>query len=328
MTDGPLISIMMPCYNGARTLPLALASLLAQRWTRWECVLIDDGSEDHPEVIVERADDPRIRLTRLPRNVGRGAARQIALEEARGDMLAFLDADDWIPPDKLDTQIAILRAHPEVSLVSMGLAVVDELGALAGVRRLTPHGAGVAICGPITTPRPLAFAFASSMIRMEVARKGRFDPTLRLAQDTDFLLQILLGRRFALTSQLGYVYTEITSRTPKKIIAGYRFSQQIFAKYRRSHPLSSRLEIARYKGKELALRAADLVGQGRLLHTRPLPPPEYDELEHFWSACRAVAPLRRRLEGLPPSRSGALLSSLDPSTDLDDLTQTPTQRIP
>ena len=287
---------MMPCYNGARTLPLALASLVSQTHAGWECVLVDDGSTDHPERVVESIGDERIKLVRLERNMGRGVARQVALERAQGEFLAFLDADDWIYPDKLAWQVAALEAHPDLCAVSMSLAVVDFLGHPVGVRRIAPRGAGLIVGGPMLAPEPPPAAFASTMIRMEVAQEARFDPALRLSQDTDFMLQVLLGRKFGMTDETGYVYTELASRTPKKNMAGYRFTQQIYRKYLREHPWASRKQIAIYGAKFQVMRLFDRVGMGAALVSAQLPAPDFHDMDAFWRAHRRVDPLRRRFE--------------------------------
>ncbi len=119
----PLVSVIMPCYNATSTLPMALASLLAQTYENWECVLVDDGSTDAPVAILERIDDPRIRYIRLPYNQGRGVARQIALDNVRGDLITMLDADDWIYPNKLEMQYLQMVANPHLALISTGMAI-------------------------------------------------------------------------------------------------------------------------------------------------------------------------------------------------------------
>ncbi len=296
---------MMPCYNGADTLPLALASLLAQTEPRWECVLGDDGSKDHPERVVEHIGDDRIKLIRLDQNMGRGVARQVALEAVQGQYLAFLDADDWVYPDKLAKQLAFMEANPSVCLFSMSMAVVDFTGHIAGIRRLAPPGSGVTISEPLPAPRPLPVAFAPSMIRMEAAKSARFDPYLRLAQDTDFLIQILLGQRFALTDESSYVYTELSSRTPNKVMRAYKYSQHIFRKYLDSHPMASRREIAKYKAKHALLYTLDKVGMGQRFSVRPMPRPQYHELDAFHSARAAVQDQMARLGWASNNTHGA-----------------------
>ena len=128
---------MMPCWNASRTLPLALASLLAQTYQNWECLIVDDASTDDPCAVIEEAADSRIRYVRLARRGGRGAARQRALEEVKGDLVTMLDADDWIFPEKLERQVnAILSTG--VPLVSTGMSIVTERNEIVGVRAKGP----------------------------------------------------------------------------------------------------------------------------------------------------------------------------------------------
>ena len=101
----PLISIMTPFYNASRTLPDCLKSLKLQTYEHWECILVDDGSIDDPMDVINQYPDQRFKLIRLEKNMGRGVARQIALDNSQGDFLCFLDGDDWIYPHKLSDQL-------------------------------------------------------------------------------------------------------------------------------------------------------------------------------------------------------------------------------
>ena len=93
-----LVSVMMPVYNASASIPRALASLFAQSYEEWECIVVDDGSTDGSADVVTRCRDSRVRCVRLPENRGRAVARQTALDVANGRYLAFLDADDrWRP---------------------------------------------------------------------------------------------------------------------------------------------------------------------------------------------------------------------------------------
>lgn len=93
----PRISVIVPLYNKARYVRRALDSILGQTFTDFEVVVMDDGSTDNGPRIVESYADPRIRFLRQA-NSGPGAARNRAVREARGELLAFLDSDDaWDP---------------------------------------------------------------------------------------------------------------------------------------------------------------------------------------------------------------------------------------
>ena len=97
-TSPPAVSVIMPCFNAASTVGLALRSLQSQRWSDWECVVVDDGSTDGSAAVVESLGDARIRLVRSAERGGRGVARQRALDACRGRFLAMLDADDFYYP--------------------------------------------------------------------------------------------------------------------------------------------------------------------------------------------------------------------------------------
>src|SRR6185503_2569102 len=107
---------MLPCFNAADTLPLALGALLAQTITDWECVCIDDGSKDDTWRLLQAAQrlDKRFVIERFPENRGRGAARQRALELARGEFLAFQDSDDWMYPERLEKEMRWLAADSHI----------------------------------------------------------------------------------------------------------------------------------------------------------------------------------------------------------------------
>ena len=109
----PLVSIVTPVYNAARWLPETMASVRAQTLTDWEHILVDDGSSDNSVAIIAAAaaDDPRVRLLQTPCNNGPSAARNMALDAARGRFIAFLDADDLWLPEKLSQSVWWMTAH-------------------------------------------------------------------------------------------------------------------------------------------------------------------------------------------------------------------------
>ncbi len=110
--DRPLVSVVMPAYNAERTLLHSMRSVLEQTYGAVELVVIDDCSSDGSWACIERAaaSDPRIVALRMPRNGGVAAARNLGIDRARGDCLAFLDSDDRWHPRKLEIQMARMRA--------------------------------------------------------------------------------------------------------------------------------------------------------------------------------------------------------------------------
>ena len=109
----PLVSIVTPAYNASRFITEAIKSVRAQTHANWEMIVVDDCSGDNTRELVRESaeEDGRIRLVLLESNSGPAAARNVALEEARGRYVAFLDSDDMWLPTKLAEQISFMRAR-------------------------------------------------------------------------------------------------------------------------------------------------------------------------------------------------------------------------
>ena len=110
----PLISILIPVYNGARFLHETLESVVRQTYPALDIIVVDDGSTDASADIVRSF--PQIRYFHQP-NQGVASARNHALRQAAGDYVALIDQDDLWPAEKLAIQAAFLEAHPEIAYV-------------------------------------------------------------------------------------------------------------------------------------------------------------------------------------------------------------------
>ncbi|MEF2277457.1 glycosyltransferase [Deinococcus sp. YIM 134068] len=122
MSPVPLVSVLMPTFRQANFLPRAVESLLAQTFTDWELVIVDDGSpDDTAEVVRPFLSDPRTSYTRLARNVGLGAALNHATALARGRFLAYLPSDDVYYPEHLERLVGVVEAKPDVDLAYGGV---------------------------------------------------------------------------------------------------------------------------------------------------------------------------------------------------------------
>lgn len=129
----PLLSIVMPVRDAARTLPEALASVLAEPLDALEVVAVDDGSADGSAAMLESARDPRLRVVRQER-LGLVAALNRGLAEARGEFIGRMDADDVSVPGRFRDQVGLLRGRPDVDLVAARCRVFRDDG---------PPGAGM-----------------------------------------------------------------------------------------------------------------------------------------------------------------------------------------
>jgi glycosyltransferase involved in cell wall biosynthesis len=181
----PTVSVVIPAYRAARTVAAAVGSALAQTRPPAEVVVVDDGSPDDIAGALTRY-ACRVTLLRQP-NGGVAVARNRGVAATRGDVVAFLDADDVWHPRKLELQLEVLRDHPDVAL--LGTGTVSWPGAFPTIPdrpalRLTPV--------PLDRLVVRNLFITSSVVvrRTALARAGEFDPALRGPEDHDLWLRV------------------------------------------------------------------------------------------------------------------------------------------
>ena len=138
-SEGPVISVVVTSYNYGKFLNDALGSVKAQSFQAWECIIVDDGSDDDTPEIANAwtASDQRFKYVRQE-NAGLPAARNIGLSKARGRYIQILDADDTISPRKFHLQEKLLNDLPDDSLVYSSYERLDETGSNAAGRQVLP----------------------------------------------------------------------------------------------------------------------------------------------------------------------------------------------
>jgi glycosyltransferase involved in cell wall biosynthesis len=205
----PLVSVIIPSYQGADVLHKAFDSVQQQTFTDLEVIVVDDGSTDNTQAVVEAASaaDPRIRYLRQA-NQGPAAARNTGIDAAVGDYLALLDADDTWEPEKLAGQVAILDQFPEIGAVftdSIDINTVDGTQftfsehyarTLDGVPREPLDGIadGYRLVGDFrTTIFGGNFIHTSSMMMRKTVfeQAGRFNPDCFGTEDIDLWLRLI-----------------------------------------------------------------------------------------------------------------------------------------
>lgn len=122
------VSVVIPTYDSADTLPRAIDSALAQTHDDLEVLVVDDASTDETPAVVESYDDQRVELLGHDRNCGGSAARNTGIEAASGEFVALLDADDEWHPEKVERQVAALEPRSD-----------SWVGAYCGVKRVLPR---------------------------------------------------------------------------------------------------------------------------------------------------------------------------------------------
>lgn len=185
----PGVSIVMAVYDGRAYLAATMRSVLAQTYTDFEFIIIDDGSTDGvtDDLRAYAAADERVKLISRP-NKGLTISLNEGLRLATAPLVARMDSDDLATPDRLAKQVAFMNAHPETVLLGGAYELIDSQGRLLTTRRQPTDNATLQQnCLKGTTPvcHPLA------MFRREAALDvGGYDETYTVAQDIDFWLRL------------------------------------------------------------------------------------------------------------------------------------------
>ncbi len=184
-----MVSVVIPAYNSERFVREAAESALAQTYSPIEVLVIDDGSTDHTACALEPLGD-RICLVRQ-RNAGVAAARNAGITRARGDLIAFLDADDVWVPTKLERQVQIHSQDARVGLTHCGLVEVDRRLHPLGERLRGLEGDGAAM-KMLSGQGDLLHASGSTMIvtRAAIDAVGDFDARLPPSEDWELMYRI------------------------------------------------------------------------------------------------------------------------------------------
>jgi glycosyltransferase involved in cell wall biosynthesis len=186
VTD-PLVSVVIPAYNAARTLPETLDSVFAQTFGDYEIIVVDDGSTDEtPELLAGYGE--KLQVVHKPNEGKPAAARNRGVAVARGEYVAFLDADDLWRPEKLARQIELMEANPGVGLCFTAAAIIDEHGAEVRINRCMP-GARGAIYDLLSTRNIMV---GSSVVarRRAIESAGGFDEQLTSIENWDLWIRI------------------------------------------------------------------------------------------------------------------------------------------
>lgn len=193
----PLVSVVIPVFNGERYLKEAIDSVLQQDYRPIDLIVVDDGSTDGTAHVVQPYASAGQVTRHFQRHQGPAAARNAGVELARGDLVAFIDADDLWVQDKLSAQVDLLLSHPDAEMVlgRMRQFISPDLGP---IQRAAAR---------IMREEVLSQLPSSSLIKKSVfGRVGLFDPRYSVAAEMDWVMRALdAGVRMAELQQLVYL---------------------------------------------------------------------------------------------------------------------------
>ncbi|MFN0032847.1 MAG: glycosyltransferase [Flavobacteriales bacterium] len=196
-SEFPTVSVVMPVYNAERFLRVAVESVLQQTFTDFEFIIINDGSTDKSDTIVQSFNDARIRSIVNQQNMGVTIALNKAIELCKGRYIARMDADDVSMPERLQRQVEYLHAHPEISLVASVAEMIDLDGEHLGWWNTDRENISEAEIRS-TIARTNCIAHPTIMIRAEVMKAHGYRQEKNAAEDYDLWLRLIShGHRIA-----------------------------------------------------------------------------------------------------------------------------------
>ena len=203
----PAVSVIMSVYNGKRWLAEAIESILAQTFSDFEFIIVDDGSQDSTAEIVKTYEtrDDRIRFFRLEQNVGKAAARNHGIKMARGELVTGMDCDDVSLPTRLEKQVAYLRAKPEIGAVGTGALMTDACLKPYHAFGLSEKHARIAydlILGPCVVGTTV-------MMRRKIVNAcGGYDASMIRSADIELVSRLITRTRLANLTENLYLYRQ------------------------------------------------------------------------------------------------------------------------
>lgn len=241
------VSVIIPVYNALPYLPQTVESVFAQTFKDFELLIVNDGSTDGFVQWANTLTDERVRVVHQS-NQGPGAARNTGLRQARGEFIAFLDADDLWLPTKLAKQVGELEAHPKVGLTHTSISYIDERGNKL-YKDLQAHGRGNMWRQIVAfNPRYLIHCGSTPLIRRECFDSvGMFSTELRLAQDWEMWIRISHRYHFSTLAEVLVRYRQHPTNISKShAVALKTFSVIIENTFATVEPSLMRLKWAAY----------------------------------------------------------------------------------
>jgi glycosyltransferase involved in cell wall biosynthesis len=192
----PKVSVIMPAYNAELFLETAIDSVLSQSFQDWELIVIDDGSSDSTANILEKYENYKLRIIHQE-NSGEACARNVGLENAQGEYIAFLDADDFYYPNALEDLVCFLDNHREYDVAYSDGTICDHMGKtlmLLSDIRPTLHS-GHMLESLVLSSYMVTCCTMTRLSRIQ-QHAIRFDKNLAIGPDWDFWIQLAVHVSF------------------------------------------------------------------------------------------------------------------------------------
>ncbi|MGD1929029.1 MAG: glycosyltransferase family 2 protein [Leptolyngbyaceae cyanobacterium] len=192
------VSIVIPVYNGAKTIARTLESILKQTYQDLEIIVINDGSKDNTLEVVAGFEDPRIKVCSYP-NGGLPVARNRGIDNATGEFISFVDADDLWSQDKIECQVNALNRDEKAGVAYSWTAFIDEYDNFLYACVPLHHAGDVY---PALLVRNFIANGSNILVRRSIVEEvGQFDPNLHSVEDWEYYLRLAARCNFSVVKK-------------------------------------------------------------------------------------------------------------------------------
>ena len=318
----PLISVIIPIYNGEKTIRETIDSVLNQTLQNFELIIINDGSNDSTLEIVSTISDSRLKVFSYP-NAGISTSRNRGISHSIGEYISFIDADDLWTPDKLEAQLKALQENPESAVAYSWTNYIDESG------QSLDRGSYMTVNGDVYA-KLLLIDFVGSgsnplIRRHALIEVGGFDESLSTSADWDMWLRLAVHYHFAAVPSPQILYrislTSMSSNVYKQEAESLQVIERAFTQAPTSFSHLKQPSLANLY-KSLTLRA---------LERSSGPQGGFTAARYLWHSFRTDPSLIRArviwkvlfkivvMVLLPPQQALALLSKVNQLSNINAL---------
>lgn len=225
----PLVSVVIPVYNGAKYIQIAIDSVLEQTYSNYEIIVVDDGSTDDTRQKLQPYKS-KIRYI-YQENQGSAAARNVGIDLAKGELIAFLDADDfWTMPEKLAKQVALFDKNSSLGCINTGWKIVD--GAGKHIKTVQPWHKAPKLDLETWLKKKCVRTSAMVFRKHWLEKVGGFDEELRQSHDVDLALRLsLAGCETVWLKDATVCYRQHEHNTTKNSLKQAKYVQMVLDKF-------------------------------------------------------------------------------------------------
>lgn len=207
----PFISVIIPTFNREKEVVRSIDSVLMQSFNNFEIIIIDDASTDDTLGVLSQYDDRRISIYRHSSNSGVSCARNLGIKKSKSKLIAFLDSDDEWLPEKLSSQVDLIRVAPSsIGMIYGGVENVKDTGSSF----FQPNAKGD-VFKQMLNANHLHGACSNALIRKEVFEKvGGFDPLYPAIEDYEMWLRVCQCYKVDYTKKVLHRYFDLQGPSP------------------------------------------------------------------------------------------------------------------